>query len=54
MNCKCCKGCDKRKLGCHSECEEYSKFKNEKAREAEVRKEYYLMIAYMGEKRKYE
>lgn len=40
-NCKCCKGCDERKVNCHAWCEEYQewfkKHEIEKAQIAEMR-----------------
>lgn len=35
MNCTCCKGCEKRKVNCHSWCEEYQAWNKQHQAERE-------------------
>lgn len=44
--CTCCKGCGKRKLGCHASCVDYQRYKkdaNEKRNQAFKEKEFVFL-----------
>lgn len=41
MNASCCFQCQKRHVGCHSECEEYAEFKKESDERLAARRAFY-------------
>jgi hypothetical protein len=43
---KCCKGCEKREVGCHGKCDIYLKEKNEAAEESKAKLEYLIRTEY--------
>lgn len=45
-----CKDCEKRVLGCHSNCAEYVEFKNKRKDEADAKSKYYEVKRYNAER----
>ena len=51
MSYSSCKGCEKRKLGCHSTCEDYQNFKNRNKEISEERQQQKELDEYFNYKK---
>lgn len=45
-----CKDCEKRRIGCHDECEDYQKERAERAKRRERERQEYIWRGYMFER----